>query len=189
MPPNAQATARSRSNILAAAGRLFRRHGYDGVGIDTIMAEAGLTRGTFYAHFASKADLFAAVVADNWGLCRQMAERPGDLADRRGATRKILDDYLNPAHLPEVAAGCTLAALAGEAPRAEPAARHAYTEQVRGLLSAFAEDCGAPAQTDQRAVRLLLASVGAVTLARAVSDPALAAAILSEGRTLADEAL
>ena len=51
---------RTRERVVTAAGRLFRRYGYNGVGIDEIMAAAGLTRGGFYAHLKSKRDRFAA---------------------------------------------------------------------------------------------------------------------------------
>lgn len=47
----AQAT---RERILAAAERLFHRHGYHATGLDRIIAEAGVTKGNFYYHFKSK---------------------------------------------------------------------------------------------------------------------------------------
>ena len=63
---------RTRERVVTAAGRLFRRYGYNGVGIDEIMAAAGLTRGGFYAHFKSKHDLFAAALAEELELARQL---------------------------------------------------------------------------------------------------------------------
>jgi len=42
---------------------LFRENGFDGVGLDAIMKEAGLTHGGFYGHFSSKEDLAAEAVA------------------------------------------------------------------------------------------------------------------------------
>jgi AcrR family transcriptional regulator len=48
---------RPRERILEAAGRLFLRHGYRAVGVDTIVAEAGVAKMTLYAHFPSKDDL------------------------------------------------------------------------------------------------------------------------------------
>ena len=44
----------TRERILEAASRLFRQHGIAAVGLAKIMAEAGLTVGTFYTHFKSK---------------------------------------------------------------------------------------------------------------------------------------
>ena len=55
--------AENREKIVATAARLFREHGFDGVGLDAIMESAGLTHGGFYRHFRSKNDLAAEAVA------------------------------------------------------------------------------------------------------------------------------
>src|ERR1700730_7605551 len=49
--------------IMAAATRLFRERGVDGVGLNELMREAGFTQGGFYNHFKSKDALVAEVVA------------------------------------------------------------------------------------------------------------------------------
>src|SRR5882724_458040 len=54
--------AENREKIVDVAARLFREHGFDGVGVDTIMKQAGLTHGGFYGHFGSKDDLAAEAV-------------------------------------------------------------------------------------------------------------------------------
>ena len=54
----------TRRRIIQTAGRRFKRDGIDGSGIATLMSDAGLTNGAFYAHFASKEDLVATTVAD-----------------------------------------------------------------------------------------------------------------------------
>jgi AcrR family transcriptional regulator len=61
-PEHSEAT---RRRVIDAAGHLFRKLGYDGASIDEIMSRAGLTRGAFYQHFKSKADLFAAAVGQD----------------------------------------------------------------------------------------------------------------------------
>ncbi len=60
--PSAPPTpARSpRQRLLDTAGRLFARHGIQAVGIDRILAEAGVAKMTLYRHFASKDTLVAA---------------------------------------------------------------------------------------------------------------------------------
>jgi TetR/AcrR family transcriptional regulator, transcriptional repressor for nem operon len=62
----------TRRRIVESAGRRFKRDGIDRSGIATLMADAGLTNGAFYAHFASKDDLIATAVADQ---LRVQAER------------------------------------------------------------------------------------------------------------------
>src|SRR5579863_8770310 len=53
---------RIRSRIVDSARRLFNRSGFDNVSVDAIMADAGLTRGAFYAYFESKSDLYTEVL-------------------------------------------------------------------------------------------------------------------------------
>src|SRR4051795_10096540 len=54
----------TRQRIIDAAGRRLKRDGIDGSGVATLMADAGLTNGAFYAHFDSKEDLVANAVAE-----------------------------------------------------------------------------------------------------------------------------
>src|SRR5438270_5004941 len=54
----------TRRRIVEAAGRRLKRDGIDGSGVAALMADAGLTNGAFYAHFASQEDLGATAVAD-----------------------------------------------------------------------------------------------------------------------------
>jgi hypothetical protein len=54
MPYPAGHRDRVRSRIVESARRLFNRAGFDGVSVNAIMADAGLTRGGFYTYFASK---------------------------------------------------------------------------------------------------------------------------------------
>ena len=71
----------TRRRIIEAAGQRFKRDGIDGSGVSTLMADAGLTNGAFYAHFASKEDLVATAVADQ---LRQQLEPYRAAARRRG---------------------------------------------------------------------------------------------------------
>ena len=48
--------------ILEAAKRMFTVHGFDGVSMDQIAAEAGVSKLTVYSHFGDKETLFAAAV-------------------------------------------------------------------------------------------------------------------------------
>ncbi|HEX7048745.1 MAG TPA: TetR family transcriptional regulator [Longimicrobiales bacterium] len=52
----------TRERILAAASRVFARHGYNGATVDQVAADAGMTKGAVYWHFASKCDLFLALL-------------------------------------------------------------------------------------------------------------------------------
>src|SRR5918994_980229 len=50
----------ARERILDTASRLFYRHGFVSVGVDTITAEAGVAKMSLYRHFPSKDDLIGA---------------------------------------------------------------------------------------------------------------------------------
>lgn len=57
-----QKTEATKRRLLKAALRIFARDGFEAARIDDIAAEAGHTRGAFYAHFDSKEELFLALV-------------------------------------------------------------------------------------------------------------------------------
>lgn len=63
-PPRLRRMARAerREQILDAATRAFARSGFTATGLDDIAAEAGVTHVILYRHFASKADLYRAVL-------------------------------------------------------------------------------------------------------------------------------
>src|SRR5215470_5608087 len=55
-------TSEARQRILETADRLFYQEGIRAVGIDRIIAEAGVAKMSLYKHFASKDDLILAVL-------------------------------------------------------------------------------------------------------------------------------
>jgi AcrR family transcriptional regulator len=57
-----------RERLVAAAVELFYRHGFGAVGVDRVIATAGVTKTTFYKHFEGKDDLMVAAVQrrDEW---------------------------------------------------------------------------------------------------------------------------
>jgi TetR/AcrR family transcriptional repressor of nem operon len=71
IPASPEVAQDSRSRILQAALRLFHRHAYQAVGINTICAEAGVVKGSFYHFFPSKTALLAAVLEE---LARQQRD-------------------------------------------------------------------------------------------------------------------
>jgi AcrR family transcriptional regulator len=54
----------TRAALLDAAARMFVKRGFQGSSIEEICAEAGYTRGAFYANFASKQQLFVELLRD-----------------------------------------------------------------------------------------------------------------------------
>lgn len=65
----------TRKHLLDVANSLLWQHYYSEVGINDICQKAGVTKGGFYHYFPSKADLFCAVVEDQWkGRKRELDE-------------------------------------------------------------------------------------------------------------------
>jgi AcrR family transcriptional regulator len=77
----AEKQARTRSDLLATAAKVFARRGYNGASVEEIAEQAGYSHGAVYSNFDGKADLFLAVFED------YMAERAQELA----ATQADLD--------------------------------------------------------------------------------------------------
>lgn len=110
-----EAKARTRAALLAAARQVFTRGGYPGASLDQIAAEAGYTKGAVYAHFASKEELFLALLAE--GLFHQMEVLEGLLEKARaepGRLSVFLNDMLDELDDPDAVAGSNLAVLGVE---------------------------------------------------------------------------
>lgn len=60
-----ESVARTRARLLDAAEEVFAERGFGGTTLEQIAERAGYTRGAVYANFASKDDLFLAVL-DRW---------------------------------------------------------------------------------------------------------------------------
>jgi TetR/AcrR family transcriptional repressor of nem operon len=170
----------TRQRILEAAGRRFKRDGIDGAGVAALMSDAGLTNGAFYAHFISKEDLVANVLADQLRAQRQSFEaQPSD----RAGLETIIRSYVSPQHRDQCADGCPSAALLEEIVRRPAATRQVYTDE----LLAIADDIAArldptdaeAAQTD--ALTLVGMMIGTLQLARALTDRDLSDQLLARG--------
>lgn len=82
--------AERRKQILAAATGAFVRAGFDDTGLDEVAEAAGVSRAILYRHFASKAELYRAV------LGRARARLHAAVGDPP-YTERIIDDLLTAA--------------------------------------------------------------------------------------------
>ncbi|MFF0153585.1 TetR/AcrR family transcriptional regulator [Micromonospora sp. NPDC005203] len=85
--PNAR-PSEARLRLLRTATRIFYAEGIHSVGVDRIIAEAKVTRATFYRHFPSKDDLILAYLREVHQLERSMVE--GTLAANRSPVDPLL---------------------------------------------------------------------------------------------------
>ena len=103
----------SRLAIEKSASELFRLKGYHGVGLAEIMNSAGLTNGTFYAHFKSKRDLFEHVITKT-NLGRGKFLETLKSQNKFEQAKKFVEMYLSTQHFQNEKGGCLMPRLAGD---------------------------------------------------------------------------
>ena len=170
----------TRQRILEAAGRRFKQDGFDGAGVAAVMSDAGLTNGAFYAHFASKEDLVANVLADQLRTQRQSFDvQPTDLAGLEAFIRS----YLSPQHRDQSADGCPSAALLDEIARRPAATKRVFTDELMGVIDDIASrlDPTDAEATRTDALTLFGLLLGTLQLARALTDRDLSDQLLARG--------
>ena len=175
---------KTHKRIVAIASKRFREKGLAGFGIAELMKEAGLTVGGFYKHFESRDELVTEALSDAFGVWQRQKEA----AESRGqplSFEKLIDDYLSDAHRKNPGVGCAFSTLAPEIARSDMRTRVLTSEQVKDdielLVALLPSKDKRTARS--RAILSFSALVGAMSLARAVSDKTLSCEIL---KTVAD---
>jgi TetR/AcrR family transcriptional repressor of nem operon len=165
--------------VINAASRLFREHGFDGIGLKDLMKGAGLTQGGFYKQFASKDDLVA-----------KASERAMEMATRKWADaiatnpasplEAAIKFYLSPEHRRNKGAGCPLVALGSDAARQNTDVKACFEAGAKAHLRVLGElaPAGENEEPGMKAMAMLSLMVGAVMLSRAVNDGDLARGFL-----------
>ncbi|WP_316168270.1 MULTISPECIES: TetR/AcrR family transcriptional regulator [unclassified Bradyrhizobium] len=171
----------NRQTVINVASRLFREHGFDGIGLKDLMEGAGLTQGAFYKQFASKEDLAVQAsrralesASGRWSLAA--AENPHDPL---GA---VIALYLSADHREGKMDGCPIAALGSDAVRQGTNVKAVFEAGIKAYLEVLGRlIADADGQNPHgKAIAILSTMVGALTLSRVVNDPDLAQAFLDE---------
>ncbi len=163
--------AENRETVINVASRLFRKLGFDGIGLKDLMKGAGLTQGAFYKQFASKEDLAA-----------QASRRALASAYRRWSTAaasnpqdplgSVLAFYLSMNHCAEKMDGCPIVALGSDAARQSTAVKASFEAGIRDHLEMLGSWLGEAEgeEPDGKAMAILSTMAGALLLSRAVND-------------------
>src|SRR6185437_16983372 len=108
--------AENRETVINVASRLFREHGFEGIGLKDLMEGAGLTQGAFYKQFTSKEDLAAQAsrralesASNRWSAAA--AANPKD------PLSAVVAIFLSTDHCEERMDGCPIVALGSDAAR------------------------------------------------------------------------
>jgi AcrR family transcriptional regulator len=186
MPYSPEHRAQVREKIILSARRLFNRRGFNAVSIDDVMAEAGLTRGSFYAYFDSKSDLYAQSITailqekaiDNWdGI--SIDPRAPDVA------AEIIGDYLSVSHFEDIDGTCPLVALPNDVSRTEDSVKRAFENVLRALVDIFEQGLERKGEARTRALAIASLCVGGMVLARTVEDRGLGDELRAAARNVA----
>jgi TetR/AcrR family transcriptional regulator, transcriptional repressor for nem operon len=175
--------ANSRDRILEVASRLIREGGFASLGVADCMRQAGLTHGAFYGHFSSREHLIVEAFAHALSRGEQRIKiLVSEQGEETSPLRAITDAYFNDDHIKNPGNGCALCAFAGDARHADVGIKHLLSTHLRGLADRLSDAAGHGDGSGGLAVAATI--VGAITLARAVDDEALAASIISSARQL-----
>jgi AcrR family transcriptional regulator len=146
----------SRERLLATASELFYRDGIHSVGVDRIVAEAGVTRATFYRHFPSKEDLVRAYLEREDELLRSAFAGLEGLEPEQqlaGAIQGIIDDVSR-----NHTRGCPFINASAEYPDAASGVRQVIARHRAWFRSTLEEALQGAGRSDaaQRAGALVL---------------------------------
>ena len=152
-------TSEPRERLLRTAAALFYREGINGVGIDRVLAEAGVTRATMYRHFPGKEALVVAYLEHEDAVIRQLFT---DAAAAGGSPDDLLDAVIE-----GIAAdatrlhtrGCPFINASAEFPDPDSPVRavvRRHRDWFRQTLSAVVTAAGVPGPEQTAAALVLL---------------------------------
>ena len=164
----------THAKIISVAAKRFRERGLEGIGVADVMKEAGSSVGGFYKHFESRDELAIEALAEAFKDLDRWEQEAEDLP-------ALLRFYLGEKHCDCPGEGCAITALAGDVRHASTGIRTVFTQRVKHSLGYSTDrlEGGDAKSRRSRAILLLSAGIGGLSLARAVNDKALAREILA----------
>ncbi len=176
MPYPAGHRERVRQKIVESARRLFNRRGFESVSVDSIMSDAGLTRGGFYSYFESKSDLYAEVLGcfftdPNWKSRWEGVEVDLASAD---AGPQIVRAYLSRQHFDDVENSCPMVALPSDVARSDGRVKAAFETVFRAMVAVLGRDVRDSVQPrESTAMAIAALCIGGMVVARSMNNRAL----------------
>lgn len=165
MPYSKDHKAQSREKILHSAYQLFSQRGFTAITVDLVMQQAGLTRGAFYNHFKSKAELYSAAITFGAQQSPAVEQKPTAMSERDWVA-SLLENYLSAEHV-QGGRACPLAFMATDIALQSEAAKQAYAQAFSGINDILYRRVNSYASLscDQLSAATVL-MVGAVAIAR-----------------------
>lgn len=145
-PSRTRAPEATRERLVTAAFEEIHRHGYQGVGLETILAHAGVTKGALYHHFADKADLAYAVIDEvirGLTLTRWTSPLASYEGDPISGLQLVLDvvatEFCDERFVDKVELGCPLNNIAQEMSPLDERFRRRVAVVFETWIEAFAQ--------------------------------------------------
>src|SRR5437868_12870465 len=165
---------RTRDHIVRNAARKLRAEGLSGPGVGSVMKASGLTVGGFYKHFRSKDELLAESISEAFCESSEKIYSSVQNLPREDRWKALVRLYLSPEHCDHPDSGCLVAALAPEMARGKLAVRKRITGLIKDRAERWVEFMPGRTATERRQnfTVIFSAMVGAVSIARILTDPA-----------------
>ncbi|HEY8098339.1 MAG TPA: TetR/AcrR family transcriptional regulator [Methylobacter sp.] len=184
MKVSREKSAENRELVLDTAARMFKEHGFDGIGVVDLMKNAGLTAGGFYNNFESKEDLMAQACkrASEKSLARwqEHIDNP-EIAD---PLKRIGTAYLSPKNRDDLGSTCLFSTLGSEVGRHNPAVRQVFTQSIEATIALLIPLMAGETDSRKRenAIAVFSQWLGSLILSRATAGNALSDEILRVAR-------
>ena len=168
----------TRARFIQSAEKIFARDGFEAAKLEEIAADAGYTRGAFYANFDSKEDLFFALLERE--ITNRIANLEREMAEFRDpeAKLKAMREFFLAKTLDRrwclLAIEFKLFAVRHPEVKRRLAAMHRrFVEPRVGMLEQVMQALGRELPVSTSAVGVSLASVGNALMLEHMLDPAL----------------
>ncbi|OIR15449.1 HTH-type transcriptional regulator BetI [mine drainage metagenome] len=182
---DAEHRQQTREKVVRKAAEVVREFGPDKISVAELMAKVGLTHGGFYAHFKSKDDLVREAISHIFNERNEALRNALEDAGPSEGLSAYIDMYLSTLHRNRRDKGCPMAALIGDLARMPVAVRKRFDADIQvqtDLIAGALKEMKQP-QPDALAASVLAEMVGAIAIARAVSDDETSERILDAART------
>jgi AcrR family transcriptional regulator len=184
MPYSIEHKQQSQERILAAAVDLFCRFGFDKISVAQVMKQADMTHGAFYAHFKSKSMLYAQAIKH--AAVQSLWTREQHNINQLSDFEYLIERYLSLGHVKQLGPPCPLAFLVTDVAHSEPAVREAYQQTLQSMLNSMTKQLEQLEMNNPRALaqQIMTSMIGAVSVARTLSDEQLQLSILNNAKTV-----
>jgi TetR/AcrR family transcriptional regulator, lmrAB and yxaGH operons repressor len=175
----------ARDRLINSAVKLFRRHGYDGVGLTEILADADAPKGSFYHHFPQGKEQLAGVAVSVAGKCiekllTEQFQQAGSFAE---GVQLCVDAIATGFEKSFFKEGCPITGVALDMVPQSALISSAASAAFKGWTDIFVSEArrlGDPVFSEDDALGIVMLLEGAWIMARAKSsaDPIRAAGAL-----------